>query len=324
MKTTFNYLINNRNLNTFKAIDQEQQLRADKNYLFDLSYLGVIDIIGDKALEFLQGQLTCDVNTVSDIQIAQGGLCNLQGRLLTLMDVVNWLGVKLILPKDLLEASIKSLTKPAMLSRVTTQENKELRVLGFYLQNPQDLVPDTSFFPNSPYTLTYGKDYCCYHLGSNFYIFLLHHNLAEQVMQRFSEKEQLLGSLTWHTLRLEQKQFDIYPESRGMFLPHRVDLHLTPYLSFNKGCYKGQEVIARMHYKATLKHQLAIYSVKTNEKIYSGQKILSESTGQELGEVIDYSLRAEGEYILAVSILKNHELTVLFEGQNTSLNLEIL
>ncbi|MFT4057940.1 MAG: folate-binding protein YgfZ [Legionella sp.] len=318
-----NHLINNRNLTTFNALEQELSLQTNKNYLFDLSYLSVIDVIGDKTLEFLQGQLTCNVNTISDIQIAQGTLCNLQGRVLTLMDVVNWSGIKLILPKDLLEATIKSLNKPAMLSRVTTKENQHLCVLGFYLQNQQDMVPDTSFFPTELYALTYGKDYCCYHLGSGFYIFLIQTDFAAQIKHRFSKQEQLLGSLTWHTFRLQQKQFDIYPESRGLFLPHRLELHKTPYLSFNKGCYKGQEIIARMHYKATLKHELRICSVNTNEKIHSGQKLLNEQCS-ELGELIDYSPQGENNYLIAVSILKNSNQLVVFENSNTPIYLKRL
>ena len=83
----------------------------------------------------------------------------------------------------------------------------------------------------------------------------------------------------------------------------RLDLHQTPYLSFNKGCYKGQEIIARMHYKATLKHQLGLYEISTPEKIYSGQKLLNES-GAEVGELVDYSLLGKEHYLVIVSLLK--------------------
>lgn len=146
MNTTFNHLINHRALTTFGSIEAELKLQSEKNYLFDLSYLGILEVIGEKAGEFLQGQLTCDVNSISDIQMIQGAQCNLKGRILTLMDVLDWKGIKLMLPKDLLEATVKSLNKTAMLSRVNLKENNELVVLGFYLQNPQDIVPDSHFF----------------------------------------------------------------------------------------------------------------------------------------------------------------------------------
>lgn len=314
MNTTTTHLINNRELTTFQGLKQELELQAGKNYLFNLSHLGVLEVHGDKAIEFLQGQLTCDVQSISDIQMIQGAQCNLQGSILALMDVINWRGVKLILPNDLMEASIKSLNKTAMLSRVSLKQNNTLKILGFFLQDTNNLVPDTQFFPKALYALTYGSQYCCYHLGDGFYVFLAESEFAEKVLNYFSENNQLLGSLTWHTLRLKIQQISIYPESRGLFLPHRLDLHQTPYLSFNKGCYKGQEIIARMHYKATLKHQLSIYSIKTSEKIYSGQKLLNELNGNEVGELVDLSILDDGHYLVAVSLLKSTEPIVLFDG----------
>ncbi len=313
------YLINNRTLTTQKPIHTELNLKTDRNYLFDLSYLGVIDVLGEKSIDFLQGQLTSDLNLLSDIRIVQGAQCNLKGRILALMDIINWQGIKLVLPKDLLDSTIHSLNKTAMLSRVKLNTNTELKVLGFYLQNDQDIHPDADFFSNELYTLTYGTQYSFYYLGHGFYVFLATDEWAEKITQRFAEKEQLLGSLTWHTLRLYKQQVDIYPESRGLFLPHRLDLHQTPYLSFNKGCYKGQEIIARMHYKATIKHQLKIYYIHTNEKIYSGQKLINEQNGLELGELIDYSILDNDHYLIAASILKDCDSRVLFEGHEKSL-----
>ncbi|MDR3442984.1 MAG: folate-binding protein YgfZ [Legionella sp.] len=323
MKTPNTYLINKRPLTAFNAVDKELELNPEINYLFDLSHFGVLDVQGANALEFLQGQLTCDVQSVSDIQIVQGAQCNLKGRILALMDVLLWNGAKLVLPQDLLEATINSLNKTAMLSRVALTINHDVKVFGFYLQNKQEAVPGVSFFPDSLYALSYGTNYCCYHLGKGFYILLAETTLAEELFKNFEAKNQLLGSLTWHTLRLAQQQLDIYPESRGLFLPHRLDLHETAYLSFNKGCYKGQEIIARMHYKATIKHELKIYTVSTDETIYSGQKLLKEQGGAELGELVDFSMLGNNRYVVAVSILKGIEPSVWFDGHSQLVQFQI-
>lgn len=315
------YLINNRELTTIKDLDKELELLPQKNYLFDLSYLSVIDVEGDKAIDFLQGQLTSDLASLSDIQIVQGAQCNLKGRILALMDIINWKGVKIVLPKDLQEASINSLSKYALLSRVRLKENAQYNVFGFYLQNQEDMIPDTTFFPSALYAQTYNEHSCFYHLGNGFYIVLAPNDEALELKERFLKNDQFLGSLTWHTLRLFQEQIEIYPESRGLFLPHRLDLHKTHYLSFNKGCYKGQEIIARMHYKATLKHQLKIYEMKTEHPIYSGQKLLNKLEGNEVGELVDFSILKPGHYLIAVSMLKEAEPTVFFDGENQLIEL---
>lgn len=321
MMSTFEYSINDRILTTFKPIAEELKLQPKKNYLFDLSYLAVLEVEGVKALDFLQGQLTCNIHSISDIQMLQGAQCNLQGRILSLMDIVSWQGVKLILPKDLIELTIKSLSKTAMLSRITLKKNDQLSIFGFYLQNDEDIIPNTKFFPNTFYAQTYNNYSCFYHLGNGFYILLVQSDLAHDIKQCFADKEQMLGSLTWHTLRLAQQQIEIYPSSRGLFLPHRLDLHQTHYISFNKGCYKGQEIIARMHYKATLKHHLKMYEIKTDQKIYCGQKFFSGSQSSELGELVDFSLLNHGHYLVALSILTGAEHSVLFEGHEKLIEL---
>jgi folate-binding protein YgfZ len=322
MKPSFEHPINTRLLSTFTSINTELELDATKNYLFDLSYLGILNVEGEKAIDFLQGQLTCDLRIMSDIKMIQGAQCNLKGRILSLLDIINWNGIKLILPNDLMESTHHSLNKTALLSRVSLKENKQLKIFGFYLQNSQDLLPDTTFLPTQVNSQAYGAGYCYYHLGNGFYIFILGEECTDNIMPPFIATNQLLGSLTWHTLRLYQRQINIYPESRGLFLPHRLDLHQTSYLSFDKGCYKGQEIIARTHYRATLKHELKIYKVRSEGKIYSGQKLFSATEDRELGELVDYSYLANNSYLIAASMLKESENTVRMEGSSDLLVLE--
>lgn len=315
------HLINSRTLTTFSDIDTELKLDKEKNYLFDLSYLGVLHIDGDKSAEFLQGQLTCDINQLSDIQMLQGAQCTLKGRILALMDVIQWNGIKLLLPKDLLEATQNSLSKTALLSRVQIKANAELSVFGFYLQNQEDIVPDSIFLPQDQHAKAQSASFCYYHLGNGFYIFIVEQHAAEQCSAPFINTNQRLGSLTWHSLRLNQSQLSIYPESRGLFLPHRLDLQNTPYLSFQKGCYKGQEIIARTQYRATLKHELRLFTIHTNEAPYSGQKLFNSQGTLELGELVDYSCIGLNTYLIAVSLLKDNTQEIRLEHQDQPMHI---
>jgi len=313
--------INSRTLTTFKNFTEELTLHKHKNYLFDLDYLGVMDLRGEKTLEFLQGQLTADLRMVSDIHMMQSAQCNLKGRILSLLDVISWDGIKIILPKDLIADTQSSLAKTAMLSRVAVTENNRCKVLGFYLQNQDDVLPYSIFLPDNVYAQTYSSSYCYYHLGEGFYIFIVKTDIIEEFCSLFVDVKQYLGSLTWHSLRLAKKQLDIYPESRGLFLPHRLDLHQTPLLSFDKGCYKGQEIIARTHYRATLKHELKLYKIITEQKIYSGQKLYRINEDTEVGELVDYSILDHNTYLIAISSLKQNDDLIRFEGNNDTIKL---
>lgn len=322
MKKMINHIINSRIFTSFNTIERELNLYKKVNYLFDLSYIGILDVAGNNSLDFLQGQLTCDLRLVSDIQMIQGAQCNLKGRILSLSDIINWNGFKLVLPKDLLEATRNSFNKTAQLSRVDIQPTNNLKVFGFYLQNRDDLVPYTAFLPTALYGFSLGTGYCSYHLGDGFYIFIVQSDVEEELCSSFIAHDQFLGSLAWHALRLSKHHIEIYPESRGLFLPHRLGLHKSQYLSFDKGCYKGQEIIARTHYRATIKHELKIYKINSQEAIHSGQRLLKVNEETEAGELIDYSPLGNHTFLIAASIIKDAIEPFIFEGHTHPVVLE--
>ncbi len=314
--TIFYSAINCRQLTQFSPIANEIIYDPSKNYLFDLSYLAGLHVSGERAGEFLQGQLSCDLREVNVNQIRQGALCNLKGRVLSLVDVVNWSlhGLHLILPSDLLLETQASLAKTAMFSRVTLSHAADYHLYGFYLQNRNDVIPFDMELPQTPLSVVYQDNYCCYRLDNHFYIFLIHLDQTPRVRDQFMKRSQWRGSLAWHALQLQQRRIEIYPESRGMFLPHRLSLQQMGYLSFNKGCYKGQEIIARTHYRATLKHELKIFTIETDETLQSGLHILSDNDSIDVGKLVDYCPIGAGKFLIAASMLIEHPVTVHLEG----------
>ena len=83
---------------------------------------------------------------LSDIRVVQGAQCNLKGRILALMDVISWNGVKMVLPNDLIESTLHSLNKTAMLSRVNLKENNTLKSWGFIYRIPNKTFLTPIFF----------------------------------------------------------------------------------------------------------------------------------------------------------------------------------
>lgn len=325
MNPSIKHQVASRQYTTFRALQEEQQLDASCNYLYDLSYLTIIDCIGEKSIEFLQGQLTADLHKVNDIQMLQAAQCNLKGRILSLLDVLQWKGIKLVVPADLALLTQSSLEKTALLSRVKLQPNRALKVYGYFHQNSNDIVPfNAQFFSDQLYALTYGQDYCYYHLGHGYYIFVVDSKVSDTLEQPFASKKQFLGSLSWHTSRLLNNQIEIYPESRGLFLPHRLNLHKTPLLSFDKGCYKGQEIIARTHYRATIKHALRYYKIISSEDLKIGMKLINLADNTEFGELVDYSILDKNHYLVCLSHLNTLPDQIGLEGSNIPIELVVL
>lgn len=280
------YTVNERPYTSFLPILQELSFDPQKNYGFDLSYLSTIEILGERSNEFLQGQLTCDVREVQNHQMRQAALCNLKGRILALMDVINLQTLHLVLPEDLVADTTNNLAKVASFSRVTVKASASWSVFGFYLQNPNDFIPMGMHLPTEPFQTSSDDDYYCYYLGQQLYIVLIKNNISS-FKDYFLEQNQWRGSLAWHALSLKQLRAEIYPKTRGLFLTHRLGLQLSGHISFNKGCYKGQEIIARTHYRAKLKHKMLLFTMQSDQALLSGQAILNQEN-IEVGEIIDY------------------------------------
>ncbi len=297
------YQINTREYTIFAPMQDELLLESTKNYLFDLSYLGCLKVIGTQSREFLQGQLSCDLREVSTEQMRQGARCNLKGRVLALLDVIEWQGLHLIVPNDLLSETQTSLAKTVLFSQVKLDASPAYRLFGFYLQNRNDIIPLDVTLPEQNHGVVQGEDFCVYHLGKGYYIFLVNSAKVQSICTSFQNQQQWRGSLSWHALQLHQGRLEIYPATRGLFLPHRLGLQLSGYLNFNKGCYKGQEIVARTHYRAKLKHEMKLFTVQTSETIQSGKKLLSQNDHVELGELVDFCPIDQETTLIAASVI---------------------
>jgi folate-binding protein YgfZ len=273
------------------------------NQLFNLSHLSSLTVEGEKCLDFLQGQLSCDLRLVTEQKMQKGLICDLKGRILAILDVVKWgQNYQLILPDNLLESTKAILNKPAMLSRVRLNADNKIYIYGLHQKGHFEDFP----LPKYPLEVTQTDSIYCYCLAENVYIILAKEPLRTSLsMFEFSN---------WHQLLLELKRISLYPETKGLFLPHKLDMHLSGYISFDKGCYKGQEIIARMHYKAKLKHSLKFFSITTEEPLKLGQKLLDSKTAMEIGELVDFAPLEGNQYRIAVSILIEHPDVALLEG----------
>lgn len=301
------YLIDTRSYSAFQPLELELQYQSNKNYLFDLDYLATLSVVGSKAAEFLQGQLSCDIRAVTENDMRQGVMCNLKGRILAALDVLlmEQHQFTMVMPYDLRADIHTLLIKPAMFSRVQVSCSS-FRVFGFYMQNENDLLPAGLSLPSERYAVTRHEHMWCYHLGGGYYLFLVESHYADVLVKSFLSADQYRGSLAWHASQLQRLRVEIYPGSQGMFLPHRLDMHHSGYLSFDKGCYKGQEIIARMHYRSTHKYALICLKVHTDCDLSVGMPLYDEDGHNIVAELIDYCPLGNNEFNIVVSVLNSY------------------
>lgn len=106
----------------------------------------------------------------------------------------------------------------------------------------------------------------------------------------------------------------IYPDTSGKFLPHELNLDKLNAISFNKGCYTGQEIIARMHYRGKLKKHLYLGQTTTTEppapatSLYSNINDEMEMTATIIDSVMDNSDHCLILFVCDESNAKNNHL----------------
>lgn len=296
------FIIADRAYTFHTSISEELQINPAKSYLCELPHLTCLSVIGEKGKDFLQGQLSCDVLEATTESFTKGALCNLQGRIKTLLDVIYCHDYQLVMPLDLLPSIERDLRLPAMLSRVKLHRSQNYQIFGI-IGNPDDtLLPEAVRIPAGK-SFVLREDFCCYQVSENLWMLLTTNDEAKRLLQNYHEHQQYRGSLLWHYYYLKDGLFSIYPQSSDYFLPHKVSLQKLGFLNFNKGCYKGQEVIARMHYRAKLKHELKFYEIESSETFSIKDKLYASDTHQEVGEIIDFCPLGNQTFLIAASVL---------------------
>lgn len=231
--------------------------------IIPLDHLTIIEVFGQNPDKFLQGQLPCDINAIQEEHGIMTALCNLKGNIIALIYVLRQHNkFYLILPKNLSDQVIKTLTAVAKLSRIELKLNENLYVAGILSNNLQRIT-----IKDTPIAIT-----------------ATHQDLLNQ----------------WHITDLENNHPWIYPQTSEQFSPFDLGLQNTAGISFTKGCYRGQEIIARIHYLAKYKYKYeTIIIPRSNTSIIPGQELILPKSTKPV-TIIDWCPLDHNQIILGV------------------------
>jgi hypothetical protein len=128
-----------------------------------------------------------------------------------------------------------------------------------------------------------------------------------------------MNSDTWALLDIRAGQPTVYGSTSEAFIPQMTNMQLIDGVSFTKGCYTGQEVVARMQYLGKLKRRMYLAEVQSEAAPKIGDELLSDASasGQGAGKVVDARLDANGRYeLLVVAEIAAVEQGKLTLGEN--------
>lgn len=245
------------------------------------SYFSALDLTGPDASKTLQGQLTNDVVNQRDQSGMKGLLCNIKGR------------VELVVRVYKHSAEHLTLVVP----RANTDLVK--RRLAPYMAFSKSQLNECDL---SDYSLLFGPataDAKETLAGLSFDGLAL---LSPQELLNTTVPLTHSSIEDFHTYRVKRGMLELDPEQSGLYTPQALSLDRLGYVSFKKGCYMGQEIIARLHYKGQSKYQLAV--LQCLSAVANETKVTSPA-GATLGTIVDSAANASGHYLASIRLAED-------------------
>lgn len=278
----------------------------------DLTHLGCLKINGDHAFQFLQGQLSCDMREITSQQGQLAVHCNPQGQVIAaLLAYQQENDYFLIAPLESLQAAYQSLKRYGLFSKVTfTDLSVEIVRVGFWGPSAKDQLQ--SYFnelSSNKYSVLHSQGYSIIRLPSAQarYLIIGNQSLMEDLWKSLSKQAKPVSTTAWMVEDVRAGIAHIPLCYQETFTPNVLNFHLINGISFTKGCYTGQEVIARIHYLGKLKQRVFYIRVEGELANIEGMMLLY-SDDTPVGNVLQlYQTGANLYEGLAVIYIKAFE-----------------
>ncbi len=288
-------------------IDRAHAHRAVlKNTVYvDLSHLGLIAVEGADAASFLQGQLSNDLNAVTEARSQLSAWCNAKGRVLALMRVsLRSTTYYLQLPRDHLESTLKRLRMYVLRSQVTlTDASDTLLQTGIagadapaLLAHLLDISLPTEVNGVASTQLANAVVSVLALPGAQPRFAVIADAASAQGLRRqYANAATAASADTWSLLDIRAGLPAIHSATQDMFIPQMINLDLVGGLSFTKGCYPGQEIIARTHHLGAVKRRMYYACAPSSAPPAPGTALYSVASGNNTGHVIAAVIGPEGD-----------------------------
>lgn len=291
---------------------REPRMALNSNVMCDLSHKGLISVQGDDRQTFLQSQTSNNFQNISETRSSLGSYCSPKGRILTSFRVFERSGnFYLTLKKNNVHAILKRLRMFVLMSKVVLEDaNDALVRFGFSGPDAEtELTKHAGGFPAELNDVYQSGDLTIirvFGIHPRFEVYGTF-DACTKLWDRLNVNCAPVGADAWDTLNIRAGIPEIGEDTWEMFVPQMVNLQRVEAISFKKGCYPGQEVVARMHYLGKVKRRMFRVCFETNDVPTPGTPLFSSEDGapQAAGNIVNAIENPDGGVeALAVLILR--------------------
>ena len=289
---------------------QEREVALSGLVFTDLDYLGVIAVHGAEAGNFLQAQLSNDIRNCSENSSQLSAFCTPKGRILGLMRIFRHGDTYYLrLPADSLEAVLQRLRMFVLRADVTLEDvSNNFCCIGVNGADATEEVRTAA--GNAP-----AQSNQVLHTGTlsiirvpglapRFEVYANSLEAARDFWDSLNVRGAPVASQAWRLLEIQAGIPTIFAKTSELFVPQMVNLQLVDGVNFKKGCYPGQEIVARMQYLGTLKRRMYLGHIDQDAAVSPGDGLYqAEGDEQVIGRIVDAQPHPDGGQ-LALAVLQ--------------------
>ena len=313
--------------------DAAAELRAarDGSVVAPLTHLGIIACSGEDAQTFLQGQLSNDVTKLASRNSEYAAYCSAKGRMLA--NFLLWRegdGFCLELARSLLPAIQKRLAIYVLRAKVKLADAGESRlILGLSGKAAARALGD--LFPELPraahQAVRHPANGTLIALPGERFQLIAELDAAMRLWPQLSSTLTPVGPLCWEWLEIRNGIPLITPATQEQFVPQMANMELIGAVDFQKGCYPGQEIVARTQYLGQLKRRMLLAHSAEGDAPQPGDALYSSALeGQASGMVVNAQAAPGGghDLLAVVQISCIDEALHLKSAEGPTLSIEPL
>ncbi|HSR61775.1 MAG TPA: folate-binding protein [Gammaproteobacteria bacterium] len=307
-------------------------MSRSSNLFFDLSHFAMLEASGDDAADFLQNQLTCDINKLPPDEWCFCGWCLPNGRTIcTFILFRRDDRFYFILPAMLKDKIMKRLGMYILRAEVTLKDvSEDFALLGLSGESIESTLKVSNItFDNNGYSVHTNADLSVLGLWNSTPRCIVIcpidrlSTLSKRIRIAFEEGDRS----TWSLLDIEAGIPWITEAISEAFIPQMLNLDRMQGLSFQKGCYPGQEVISRLYFRGELKRRLYLGQGEGSITPGAGDQLEVTDSGKLAGDIVDAERHPDGGFrflaVTQIDAAEKHSLR-LRGGENNPVSLQPL
>ncbi len=323
--TSLNAEISDSIVRHFGDLGAELKHTASGTVLCDLGQFGILRVSGEDAQSFLQNLLSNDIRLVDASHAQLSSFNTAKGRMLAVLTI--WRDGEdylLQLPLSILEALRKKLSMYVLRAKVKISDASNERVsLGLSGNDAATLLSRlSSELPQAEMGCVSSEQLHILRLSATRYQLTATSEQAQVLWSSLGKAARPVGSVCWDWLNVRAGIPTVMPETQEEFVPQMANLDALGGINFKKGCYPGQEIVARMHYLGKLKRRMYLAHFDSSDAPQAGDELFSDDMeGQASGMIANVAPSPDGGYdILAVIQTSSVENAKVHTANGIALN----